>query len=105
MDIEWVSEGLCGRGMRLPLLVWIRERADPLFYITEASKATGYTHAHVAKELRTFAELGLLAPLPAERRNDRQYYRVDDACPLWRVIDAAAELVREGHVSAATAVT
>lgn len=91
--------------MRLPLLIWIRGRKDPLFYITEASKATGYTHAHVAKELKTFCELGLLAPLPAEHRNDRQYYRVEEDCPLWRVVDAAASLLREGHLSGATSAT
>jgi len=82
--------------MRLPLLVWIRQRDDPLFFITEASKATGFDHQHVAKEFKTFVDLGLLAELPWERKNDRRYFRREDGCSLWAFVDIGVRMVHEG---------
>jgi hypothetical protein len=102
MDLPAVSEGLFGRGMRLPLLMWIRRRDDPLFYITEARKGTGFEHAHVQKELKTLVGLGMLARLPVERKNERQYFRVNSDSILWRFVDVALEL--EGQLPQGTVV-
>lgn len=95
VDAETLSDVLFGRPMRLPLLIWIRDREDPLFFITEAAKATGFVHAHVRKELDRFAQIGLVQALPTKAKNDKQFFQRNDECPYWRVVELTKRLVAE----------
>jgi hypothetical protein len=98
VDLERLSEGLFGRGMRLPVLVWIRARGESAFHISEASRATGYAHQHVKKELDTLVDLGFLSAVPTVRRNDPKFFHPEVSYPLWAVADTVTTLVRRGDL-------
>ena len=91
MGTEEVSRLLFGRAMRLPILMWIRDRNDPAFFQGEVHAATNYPQSAVADELTRFDELGLIAK--QERANGRQYYQRLDESPLWDIVDAARSAV------------
>ena len=87
MGTELVSRLLFGRAMRLPILIWIRGREDPVFYQGEVHTATKYPQSAVAEELTRFDDLGLVAK--QGRVTGRQYYLRQDQSALWDVVDAA----------------
>jgi hypothetical protein len=89
VDAEEISALMFGRAMRLPVLLWLRQRNDPSMYLTEARNATGYEAQHLADELERLAKLGMVSKLERQRKNDRQYFVRNDGSPLWSIVDAA----------------
>jgi hypothetical protein len=90
LDVETVSKELFGRPCRLALALWVLEHHKSRFYQSEPPREV-IVQGEVAKELRRLVRLGMLEELrPDDAR--RVYYDRTDS-PLWKIIEAAAEVV------------
>lgn len=92
MDAREVGGQLFGRPCRLALALWIVGHDKPRFYQSEPPREV-ILQGDVAKELARLVRLGML---DEERPDDsrRVYYHRTDS-PLWKIIQAAAEVVEE----------
>ena len=91
MDVDEVGKLLFGRPCRLALALWIVRHDKPRFYQSEPPREVIWP-GDLAKELGRLVRLGMLE----EQRPDdarRVYYERTDS-PLWKIIQAAAEVVQ-----------
>jgi hypothetical protein len=87
-----VGRKLFGRALRLRVALWVFRRTDPSFYQTEAAEGVRYTASAVITELDRLVELEMLREDPAKSGDRRKYYeRVES--PLWKIIQAADEVL------------
>lgn len=84
---------LFGRRCRLTLALWIVRHDKPCFYQSEPPREV-ISQGHAGKELGQLVRLGMLEE---ERPDDsrRVYYHRTDS-PLWKIIEAAADVVARG---------
>ena len=90
LDVDTVGKELFGRPCRLALALWIAGHHKPRFYQSEPPREV-ILQGDLAKELGRLVRLGMLEE---ERPDDARrvyYYRTDS--PLWRIIEAAADVV------------
>ncbi|HUI02085.1 MAG TPA: hypothetical protein VLZ77_00970 [Acidimicrobiales bacterium] len=88
-----VGELLFGRRLRLRVLLWVAEQAEP-FHQTEAAAGVGYNSpGEVAKELERLVRLEMVRKFGRPGGVGRQYYRRDDTSPGWEVAAVARRLV------------
>jgi len=88
-----VGELLFGRRLRLRVLLWAAEQAEP-FHQTEAAAGVGYNSpGEVAKELERLVRLEMLRKFGRPTGVGRQYYKRDDANPGWEVAAVARRLI------------
>ena len=90
MDVDEVGKLLFGRPCRLTLALWIVRHDKPRFYQSEPPREVIWP-GDLAKELGRLVRLGMLVQ---ERRDDarRIYYERTDS-PLWKIFQAAAEVI------------
>ena len=90
MDVNEVGKLLFGRPSRLALALWIYRHDKPRFYQSEPPREV-ILQGDLAKELGRLVRLGMLHE---ERRDDsrRVYYDRTDS-PLWKIIEAAADVI------------
>ena len=90
MDVDEVGKLLFGRPCRLALALWIVRHDKPRFYQSEPPREVIWP-GDLAKELGRLVRLGMLVQ---ERRDDarRVYYERTDS-PLWKIFEAAAEMI------------
>ena len=90
LDVETVGKELFGRPCRLALALWIAGHDKPRFYQSEPPREV-ILPGDLAKELGHLVRLGMLE---VERREDaRRVYYDRTSSPLWKIIEAAAEVV------------
>jgi hypothetical protein len=90
LDADEVGKQLFGRSCRLRLAIWIVQRDKPRFFQSEPPREV-ILQGDVAKELGHFICLGMLEQ---ERPDDsRRVYYVRTDSPLWKIIEAAAEVI------------
>jgi hypothetical protein len=90
LDAREVSKELFGRPCRLPLALWIVRNHKSRFYQSEPPREV-ILQGDLAKELGHLVRLGMLEELrPDDVR--RVYYDRTDS-PLWRIIEAASDVV------------
>lgn len=92
MDAQEVGRQLFGRPSRLAFALWIVRRDKPRFYQSEPPREVIQQSA-VAIEASRLVRLGMLD----EQRPDdsrRVYYERTDS-PLWRIIEVAAEVIKD----------
>jgi hypothetical protein len=90
LDAKEVGKELFGRPCRLALALWIVGHHKSRFYQSEPPREV-ILQGEVAKELRRLVRLGMLEELrPDDAR--RVYYDRTDS-PLWKIIEAAADVV------------
>jgi hypothetical protein len=90
LDVDEVGKLLFGRPCRLALAIWIVRHDKPRFYQSEPPREV-ILQSDLAKELDRLVRLGMLEK---EHRDDarRIYYdRIDS--PLWKIIQAAADVI------------
>jgi hypothetical protein len=90
VDVDEVGKQLFGRPCRLALALWIVRHDKPRFYQSEPPREV-ILQGDLANELSRFVRLGMLEE---ERRDgDRRvwYERTDSS--LWKIIDAAADVL------------
>ena len=90
LDAKEVGKELFGRPCRLALALWIAGHHKPRFYQSDPPREV-ILQGDLAKELGRLVRLGMLE---VERRDDarRVYYERTDS-PLWKIIEAAADVV------------
>jgi hypothetical protein len=90
LDADEVGKLLFGRRCRLALALWIVRHDKPRFYQSEPPREV-ILQGDVAKELSRLVRLGMLEE---ERPDDarRVYYHRTDS-PLWKIIEAAADVI------------
>lgn len=93
MDVREVGKELFGRPCRLALALWIVRHDKARFYQSEPPREVIW-QGELAKELGRLVRLGMLEE---ERRDDarRIYYERTDS-PLWKIIEAAADVIEPG---------
>jgi hypothetical protein len=93
LDVNEIGKLLFGRPCRLALALWIVRREKPRFYQSEPPREV-ILPGDLAKELSRLVRLGMLHE---ERRDDsrRVYYDRTDS-PLWKIIEAAADVIGPG---------
>jgi hypothetical protein len=90
LDANEVGDLLFGRPCRLALALWIVRRDKPSFFQSEPPRDV-IVQSAVAKELSRLVRLGMLEE---ERRDDsRRVYYHRTSCPLWKIIEAAADVL------------
>ena len=90
MDVDEVGRLLFGRPCRLALALWIVRHDKPRFYQSEPPREV-IPQGQAAKELDRLISLGML---DEERPDDaRRVYYNRTASPLWKIIEAAAEVL------------
>ena len=90
MDAHEVGKGLFGRPCRLTLALWIVRHSKPRFYQSEPPREV-IPQGEAAKELGRLVRLGMLQESrPDESR--RVYYERTQS-PLWKIIEAANEVI------------
>jgi hypothetical protein len=90
VDARVVGKQLFGRPCRLALAVWIVRHSKPRFYQSEPPREV-ILQGDLAHELGRLVRLGML---DEERPDDGRrvyYYRTNS--PLWKIIEAAADVV------------
>jgi hypothetical protein len=93
LDVAEVGKQLFGRPCRLALALWIVRRDKPSFYQSEPPREV-IRQGDLADELGRLVRLGMLEELrPDDAR--RVYYDRTDS-PLWKIIEAAADVVDPG---------
>ena len=93
MDVDEVGKLLFGRPCRLALALWIVRRDKPRFYQSEPPRDVIWP-GDLAKELGRLVRLGMLVE---ERRDDaRRVYYERTGSPLWKIIQAAADVTSPG---------
>jgi hypothetical protein len=87
-----VGKELFGRPCRLTLAIWIIRQNKPRFYQSEPPREV-ILQGDAAKELGHFVRLGMLE----EERPDesRRVYYVRTDSPLWKIFEAAADVLEE----------
>lgn len=93
MNLDEVGGVLFGRTCRLALAIWIVRSDKPTFFQSEPPREVGVPSA-VREELSKLVTLGMLH----EERPDadrRVYYTRTDST-LWKIIEAAAEVIDPG---------
>ena len=90
MDAAQLSADLFGRRCRLPLALWILRSQKARFFQSEPPRELGAPTA-VRQELTRLVRAGLLEEERPDAENRVYYVRTDS--PVWRVIEAAAEVV------------
>jgi hypothetical protein len=93
LDADEVGRQLFGRPCRLALAIWIVRHDKPRFYQSEPPREV-ILQGYVAGELDRLVRLGMLEE---ERRDDvrRVYYERTNS-PLWKIIQAAADVIEFG---------
>jgi hypothetical protein len=90
VDAREVGKQLFGRPCRLTLALWIVRHDKPRFYQSEPPRDV-ILQGDAAKELGRLVRLGMLEEeRPDESR--RVYYQRTDS-PLWKIIEAAADVI------------
>jgi hypothetical protein len=90
LDVNEVGKQLFGRSCRLALALWIVRHGKPRFYQSEPPREV-ILQGDAARELGRLVRLGMLE----EERPDgdrRVYYERTDS-PLWKIIQAAADVI------------
>ena len=90
MDANEVGKELFGRPCRLRLALWIVRQDRVRFFQSEAPREVILQSA-AAEELGRLVRLGMLK----EERPDesRRVYYVPTDSPLWKIIEAAADVI------------
>jgi hypothetical protein len=90
LDAREVGRQLFGRPCRLTLALWIVRHDKPRFYQSEPPREVIW-QGDLAKELGRLVHLGMLEE---DRPDDarRVYYERTDS-PLWKIIQAAADVI------------
>jgi DNA-binding MarR family transcriptional regulator len=91
-DRDLVSEKLFGSELRLRVAFWVHRRGKRRFFQAEAADGVRYSASAVAAELDRLIELGMLKERSAETGDRRRYYQRIDS-PMWKIIEAAEEVV------------
>jgi hypothetical protein len=90
LDVDEVGKLLFGRPCRLALALWIVRHDKPRFYQSEPPREV-ILQGDAAKELGKLVRLGML---DEERPDDaRRVYYNRTGSPLWKIIEAAAEIL------------
>ena len=90
MDTGEVGKLLFGRPCRLALALWIVRHDKPRFYQSEPPRDV-ILQGDLASELGRLVMLGMLVE---ERRDDaRRVYYERTGSPLWKIIEAAADVL------------
>ncbi|HEY5358001.1 MAG TPA: hypothetical protein VIJ82_10015 [Streptosporangiaceae bacterium] len=91
MEVSEVGKQLFGRPCRLALALWIVRRDKPRFYQSEPPREV-ILQGDLASELGRLVRLGML---DEDRPDDgrRVYYNRTDS-PLWKIIQAASEVLK-----------
>jgi len=90
LDAREVGGELFGRPCRLTLALWIVRHDKPRFYQSEPPREV-ILQGDAARELGRLVRLGMLEEArPDDSR--RVYYERTDS-PLWKIIQAAAEVI------------
>jgi hypothetical protein len=90
LDVDEVGRLLFGRPCRLALALWIVRHDKPHFYQSEPPREV-IRQGDLADELGKLVRLGMLEE---ERRPDaRRVYCNRIGSPLWKIIEAAAEVL------------
>ncbi len=96
LDENEVGKLLFGRPCRLALALWIVRHDKPRFYQSEPPREVIWP-GDAAKELGRLVRLGML---DEERPDDaRRVYYLRTASPLWKIIEAAAEVIAPRHLT------
>jgi hypothetical protein len=90
MDAREVGKELFGRPCRLTLAIWIIRQNKPRFYQSEPPREV-ILQGDAAKELGRFVRLGMLEEERPEE--SRRVYYVRTGSPLWRIFEAAANVI------------
>jgi hypothetical protein len=92
LDAREVGGELFGRPCRLTLALWIVRHDKPRFYQSEPPPEV-ILQGDAARELGRLVRLGMLEE---ERPDDsrRVYYERTDS-PLWKIIQAAADVIED----------
>jgi hypothetical protein len=100
VDVDEVGKLLFGRPCRLTLALWIVRHSKGRFYQSEPPRDV-ILQSDAAKELGRLVRLGMLLE---ERPDDarRVYYERTDSL-LWKIIEAAAEVLVPPSLSQAKA--
>jgi hypothetical protein len=85
-----VGKQLLGRPCRLALAVWIIRHSKRRFYQSEPPREV-ILQSYLADELGRLVSLGMLEEERPDDGHRVYYYRTDS--PLWKIIEAAAEVV------------
>lgn len=89
LNADEVGKQLFGRPCRLALALWIVRREKPDFYQSEPPREV-IRQGDLADELGRLVRLGMLEE---ERRPDvRRVYYNRTGSPLWKIIQAAADV-------------
>jgi hypothetical protein len=90
VDVDEVGRLLFGRPCRLTLALWIVRHGKGRFYQSEPPRDV-ILQSNAAQELGKLVRLGMLLE---ERPDDarRVYYERTNS-PLWKIIEAAAEVI------------
>jgi hypothetical protein len=90
LDVDEVGKLLFGRPCRLALALWIVRHDKLRFYQSEPPREV-ILQGDAAKELGKLVRLGML---DEERPDDaRRVYYNRTGSPLWKIIEAAAEIL------------
>jgi hypothetical protein len=90
LDAGEVGKLLFGRPCRLALALWIVRHDKPRFYQSEPPRDV-ILQGDLAKELGKLVRLGMLVE---ERPDDaRRVYYERTGSPLWKIIEAAADVL------------
>jgi hypothetical protein len=90
LDADEVGRLLFGRPCRLALALWIVRHDKPRFYQSEPPREV-IRQGDLADELGRLVRLGMLEE---ERPDDsRRVYYERTGSPLWRIIEAAADVI------------
>lgn len=92
MDVRVVGKQLFGRPCRLTLAIWILRHGKSRFYQSEPPREV-ILQGDAAKELSRLVGLGMLEELRPDD-NRRVYYETTDS-PLWKIIQAAADVTED----------
>jgi hypothetical protein len=93
VDVNEVGRQLFGRPCRLALAVWIVRLEKPVFYQSEPPREV-IPQGHAGGELARLVGLGMLE---VQRRDDsRRIYYVRTGSPLWKIFEAAADVIGAG---------
>jgi hypothetical protein len=90
MDVREVSNELFGRTCRLTLAIWIVRHTKGRFYQSEPPREV-ITQSSVADEVGRLMRLGMLDEERPDEGRRVYYYRTSS--PLWKIIEAAVDVV------------
>lgn len=90
MDVNEVGKQLFGRPCRLALALWIVRHGKPRFYQSEPPREV-ILPGDAARELGRLVRLGMLEEQRPD--GDRRVYYERTGSPLWKIIQAAADVI------------